>query len=90
MSFLVSPFFSVEMEKRIGCHIFFSMATKDQLAKVVPPGTCFLRHVQYDRTFLGHVQFDRSFRGKHSKLLNIGKHSMFLAMQSERDNFLGI
>ena len=58
--------------------------------KVVPPGTPFLGPVQYDRTFLGPVQYDRSFRGKHSKLLNIEKHSIFSAMQSERDNFLGI
>ena len=62
----------------------------DQLAKVVPPGTCFLGPVQYDRTFLGPVQYDRSFHGKHSKLLNMRKQSMFSAMQSERDNFLCI
>ena len=74
---------SVEVEMQNGCHIFFSMATNLQ---VVPPGTCFLGPVQYDRTFLGHVQYDRSFHGKHSKLLNMGNHSM----QSERDNFLGI
>ena len=62
----------------------------DQFAKVVPPGTCFLGPVQYDRTFLGPVQYDRRFHGKHSKLLNMEKHSVFSAMQSERDNFLGM
>ena len=31
----------------------------DQLAKVVPLGTCFLGPVQYDRTFLGPVQYDK-------------------------------
>ena len=62
----------------------------DDLAKVVPLGTPFLGPVQYDRTFLGPVQYDRSFHGKHSKLLNMEKHSFFSAMQSERDNFLGI
>ena len=61
----------------------------DQLAKVVPLGTCFLGPVQYDRKYLGPVQYDRSFHGKHPKLLNMEKHSMFSAMQSERDNFLG-
>ena len=49
----------------------------DDLAKVVPPGTPFLGPVQYDRTFLGPVQYDRSFHGKHSKLLNMEKHSFF-------------
>ena len=78
---------SVEMEKQNGCQIFFNC---DQLAKVVPPGTCFLGPVQYDRTFLGPVQYDRSFHGKHSKTLNMEKHSIFSAMQSERNNFLGI
>ena len=48
----------------------------DQLVKVVLLGTCFL----------GPVQYDRSFHGKHSKVLNMEKHSMFSAMQSERDN----
>ena len=62
----------------------------DQLAKVVPPGTCFLGPMQYDRTFLGPVQYDISFYRKRSKLLNMEKHSMFSAMQSERNNFLGI
>ena len=49
----------------------------DHLTKVVPQGTPFLGPVQYDRTFLGHVQYDKSFHGKHSKLLNMGKHSIF-------------
>ena len=48
----------------------------DQLAKVVPLGTCFLGTVQYDKV-PWTVQYDRSFHGKHSKLLNMGKHSMF-------------
>ena len=77
---------SVEMEKQNGCQIFFSIATN----KVVPPRMCFLGPVQYDRTFLGPLQYDRSFHGKHSKLLSMDKHSMFSAMQSEWDNFLGI
>ena len=79
---------SVEVEKQNGCQIFFFNG--DQVAKAVPPGTCVLGPVQYDRTFLGPVQYDRGFHGKHSKLINIGKHSMFSAMQSEWDNFLGL
>ena len=80
---------TVEIEKQNGCQIVFFNG--DQPAKVVSPGTCFLGPVQYDkRSFLGPVQYDRSFHGKHSKLLNMGKHSMFSAMQSERDHFLGI
>ena len=80
---------SVEMEKKMAARYFFN---GDQLAKVVQLGTCFLGPVKYGRTFLGPVQYDRSFHGKHSKLLNMGKHAMFSAMQSAsiRDNFLGI
>ena len=42
---------SDEVEMQNGCQIFFFNG--DQLAKVVPPGTCFFGPVQYDRTFLG-------------------------------------
>ena len=77
VSFLVSPFVQLKWKRKWLPDIFFN---GDQLAKVVQPGTCFL----------GPVQYDRSFHGKHSKLLNMGKHAMFSAMQSERDNFLGI
>ena len=85
--FLVSPFVQLKSKRKMAARYFFN---GDQLAKVVPPETCVLGRVQYDRTFLRPVQYDRSFHGKHSKLLNMGKHSMFSAMQSELDNFLGI
>ena len=87
VSFLVLPFVQLKCKAKWLPDIFFN---GDHLAKVVPPGTPFLRPVQYDRTFLGPVQYDRRFHGKHSKLLNMDKHSIFSAMQSERDNFLGI
>ena len=79
--------FSVESKSQMAARYFFN---GDQHAKVVPPKTCFLGPVQYDITFLGYVQYDRSFHGKRSKLLNMEKHSMFSAMQSERDHFVGI
>ena len=89
VSFLVSPFVQLKCKAKWLPDIFYFF-NGDQLANVVPAGTCFLGPVQYDRTFLGHVQYDRSFHGIHSKLLNMEKHSMFSAMQSERNNFLGI
>ena len=51
-----------------------------------------MTEVAMENTFLGPVQYDRSCHGKHSKLLNMEKHSMFSAMlsamQSEWNNFL--
>ena len=87
VSFLVSSFLQLKWKIKMANGYFFN---GDQLAKVVSPGTCFLGPVQYERTLLGPVQYDISFHGKHSKLLNMGKHSMFSAMHRERDNFLGI
>ena len=87
VSFLVSSFVQLKCKTKWLPDIFFN---GDHITKVVPQGTPFLGPVQYDRTFLGYVQYDRSFHGKHSKLLNMEKHSIFSAMQSERDNFLGI
>ena len=87
VNFLVLLFVQLKLKSKMAARYFFSA---DQLAKEVPPGTCFLGPVQYGRTFLGRMQCNRSFHGKHSKLMNMGKHPMFSAMQSEWDNFLGI
>ena len=66
VSFLVSPFVQLKSKRKFAARYFFN---GDQLAKVVPPGTCFLGPVQYDTMFLGPVQYDISFHGKYSKLL---------------------
>ena len=48
--FLVSPFVRLKWKCKMAARYFFN---GDQLAKVVPPGTCFLGSVQYDRSFHG-------------------------------------
>ena len=69
VSFLVSPFVQLKWKSKMAARYFFNC---DQLAKVVPSGTCFLGPVQYDRTFLGPVQYDRRFHGKqYGKTFNV-------------------
>ena len=46
---LVSPFVQLKCKSKMAARYFFN---GDHLLKVVPPGTCFLGPVQYNRTFL--------------------------------------
>ena len=54
---LVSPFVQLKWKSKMAARYLFFFNC-DQLAKEVPPGTCFIGPVQYDRTFLGPRALD--------------------------------
>ena len=52
VNFLVLPFVQLKWKRKMAARYFFN---GHQLEQVVPPGTCFLGPVQYDRTFHRNV-----------------------------------